>query len=63
MALPTALAFVLLGAGQIRLALHGVPALRAWSGDSMRGMLLRAFLPVILLVILLKAGWTRLWCL
>ena len=55
-ALPTALAFVLLGMGQIRLALHGVPALRAWRGDSMRGMLLRAFLPVILLVILLE-GW------
>ena len=55
-ALPTALAFVLLGAGQIRLALHGVPALRAWRGDSMRGMLLRAFLPVILLVIFLE-GW------
>jgi PAS domain S-box-containing protein len=55
-ALPTALAFLLVGAGQIMLALPAVPALRAWSGDSMRGRLLRAFLPAILLVILLD-GW------
>ncbi|MDP2998502.1 MAG: response regulator, partial [Bryobacterales bacterium] len=55
-ALPTALAFVLIGAGQIGLALPGVPAARAWRGDSMRGLLLRAFLPAMLALILL-AGW------
>ncbi len=55
-ALPTALAFLLLGAGQIKLALPEVPALRAWRGDSMRGVLLRAFLPAMLLFILLE-GW------
>jgi PAS domain S-box-containing protein len=53
-ALPTALAFVLVGTGQISLALLGVPALRAWRGDSMRGLLLRAFLPAMLLVLLLE---------
>jgi PAS domain S-box-containing protein len=55
-ALPTALAFVLVGAGQIGLTLHAVPALRAWRGDSMRGLLLRAFLPAMLLLVLLE-GW------
>ena len=54
-ALPTALAFVLLGAGQIRLVLHGVPLLRAWRGNSMRGVLLRAFLPAMLSLILLES--------
>jgi PAS domain S-box-containing protein len=55
-AMPTALAFLLVGTGQIKLVLPGVPALRVWSGDSMRGVLLRAFLPAMLLLILL-AGW------
>ncbi len=55
-AFPTALAFVLLGAGEGSLALPGVPELRAWSGDSMRGVLLRAFLPSVLLLILFD-GW------
>ena len=53
-ALPTALAFVLLGAGEISLALRGAPALRAWSGDSTRGMLVRTFLPAMLLFILIE---------
>ena len=56
MAMPTALSFVLVGAGQTRLAVHSAPALRAWSGDSMRAILLRAFLPPMLLLILLE-GW------
>ncbi|MBI5082983.1 MAG: hypothetical protein HZB13_00065, partial [Acidobacteria bacterium] len=55
-ALPTALAFVLLGAGELKLALPGVPLLRAWSGDSVRGGLLRAFLPGVLVLIFFE-GW------
>jgi hypothetical protein len=55
-ALPTALAFVLLGVAQIGLALPGVPGLGAWTGESIRGVLLRAFMPGLLAVILL-AGW------
>jgi PAS domain S-box-containing protein len=55
-AMPTALSFVLVGAGQTRLAVHSAPALRAWSGDSMRAILLGAFLPPMLLLILLE-GW------
>jgi PAS domain S-box-containing protein len=55
-ALPTALAFLLLGVGQLKLALPTVPAWRAWGGDSTRGVLLRAFLPPMLLLILLE-GW------
>jgi PAS domain S-box-containing protein len=51
-ALPTALAFVLIGAGQMNLLVPRVRILRAWSGDSMRGRLLRAFLPSILLLVL-----------
>src|ERR1017187_2905943 len=40
--LPTALAMVLVGVAQIKLTLPGVAALRAWRGDSMRGVLLGA---------------------
>ena len=54
MALPTALSFVLVGAGEISLALGGVAALRSWSGDSTRGVLLRSFLPAMLLFILVE---------
>ena len=55
-AVPTALALVLVGAGEIILALPGTPALRAWTGESTRGMLLRAFLPGVLALVLLE-GW------
>ena len=51
-ALPTALAFVLVGLGQFYLAAPGVTALRDWSAASMRGILLRAFLPFMLLFVL-----------
>ena len=56
--LPTALAMVLVGVAQIKLTLPGVAALRAWRGDSMRGVLLRAFLPTMLGFILLW-GWVE----
>ena len=52
--LPTALAFVLIGTGQIRLAVPGVVALRPWRGNTLRGVLLRGFLPAILAVIFLE---------
>ncbi|HMD71764.1 MAG TPA: PAS domain S-box protein [Bryobacteraceae bacterium] len=55
-ALPSALASVLVGAGQIGLAAPGVPALGAWRGDSIRGLLLRSFLPAVLAIILLEGG-------
>ncbi|MDP1690005.1 MAG: PAS domain S-box protein, partial [bacterium] len=55
-ALPTAIAFVLVGVGQFYLAVPGVPALRDWSGASMRGILLRAFLPFMLFFVLVQ-GW------
>ena len=55
-ALPTALAVLLVGTGQIRLAARGVRALRAWTRDTLRGLLLRAFLPGVLLIIFLD-GW------
>jgi diguanylate cyclase (GGDEF)-like protein/PAS domain S-box-containing protein len=58
-ALPAAIAFVLVGLGQFNLAAPGVPALREWSGASMRGILLRAFLPFLLFFILLDS-WTDL---
>ena len=54
-ALPTAIAFVSIGLGQLNLAVPGVPALREWSGASMRGILLRAFLPFLLFFILLDS--------
>ena len=54
-ALPTALAFVLVGIGQFNLAAPGVPPLREWSDTSMRGILLRAFLPFLLFFILLDS--------
>ena len=49
-----ALACVLMGAGLIRLAAPGVPVLRPWSGSSIRGVLLRAFLPAMLVIILVE---------
>ena len=57
-ALSTALALVLVGVGQIMLALPGVPALRAWRGDCMRGTLVRAFLPALLAFNLFQ-GWVE----
>jgi len=53
-ALPTVLAFALLGAAESAIALPQTPALRAWSGDSARGVLLRAFLPAMLFFILVE---------
>ncbi|MBM2847763.1 MAG: dctB 1, partial [Anaerolineales bacterium] len=55
-ALPTAIAFVLVGMGQITMAVPSAPALAAWSRATLRGRLLRAFLPS-LLVLLLIEGW------
>ena len=55
-ALPTAFAFVLVGVGAAQPDAARVPALRAWTGDSMRGLLLRAFLPPMLLFVFLE-GW------
>ncbi len=54
-ALPTAIAFVLAGLGQFNLAAPGIPSLRDWRGASMRGILLRAFLPFLLFFILLDS--------
>ena len=56
MPLLNAVAGVLVGAGLIGLAAPGVPALGAWRGDSIRGLLLRAFLPAMLVIILLEGG-------
>jgi PAS domain S-box-containing protein len=58
-AIPTAIAFVMVGMGQLNLAAPGIPVLREWSGASMRGILLRAFLPFLLFFILLD-GWADL---
>ncbi len=55
-AFPTAVAAVLVGVAQIRLAVPGMPAALAWSRDSVRGNLLRAFLPGVVLFILFD-GW------
>src|SRR3989304_401935 len=55
-ALPTAIAFVVVGRGQITMAVPRAPALAAWSRATLRGRLLRAFLPS-LLVLLLVEGW------
>src|ERR1019366_7688532 len=54
-ALSTALALVLVGVGQIELALPGVPELRAWGGDSTRGVLVHAFLPVLLAFMIVQS--------
>ncbi len=59
-AAPAALAFVLLGAGQGHLLLARVPALRAWQRGTMRGILVRAFLPAVLLFVILE-GWADTW--
>ena len=56
MALPTALALLSVGAGQIWMALPVSVELRAWSGSSLRGRLLRAFLPATVLFIIFE-GW------
>ncbi|MBI5354069.1 MAG: PAS domain S-box protein [Chloroflexi bacterium] len=55
-ALPTAIAFVLVGMGQIYLAAPGIPAYNNWSRTSMRGILLRAFLPFMLFFVIIQ-GW------
>jgi PAS domain S-box-containing protein len=57
-AFSTALATVLVGVGEIKLTLPAVAALRAWRGDSMRGVLVRAFLPAMLAFILVQ-GWVE----
>ncbi len=61
-AAPAAMAFVLLGVGLGHLLLPRVPALRAWQRGTMRGILLRAFLPAMLLYVVLD-GWadSRRW--
>lgn len=55
-ALPTAIGFLLLGSGITSLAVPRVPRLAPWSGRSTRGILVRAFLPAMLLFILVE-GW------
>ena len=57
-AMPTALALVLVGIGEAGLGLPGVPALSNWRGGSLRGRLLRAFLPWTLLLVFLQ-GWLQ----
>jgi len=54
-AFPTAVAFVLIGIGQIKMTVGGVSALHTWSGATTRGLLLRAFLFPILLFILIES--------
>ncbi len=55
-ALPTAIAFVLIGTGQLNLVAPGIRAFHKWRGASIRGILLRAFLPFMLFFVLLD-GW------
>lgn len=55
-AMPTALSFVLVGLGQLKLAVPGVAALDAWRHPSLRGRLLRTFLPATLLLVVIE-GW------
>ena len=55
-ALFTAITFVCIGVGQIFLILPGLPGLQRWNRTTFRGMLLRAFLPFILVFTLLE-GW------
>jgi hypothetical protein len=55
-ALPTAIAFVLTALGQISLAAPDVPALQTWTGASLRGRLVRAFLPPTLVFFIVE-GW------
>lgn len=57
-ALPTAVALFLVGIGQINLALPAIPELSAWGSASLRGRLLRAFLPTMLFLILAN-GWVN----
>ncbi len=57
-ALFTAITFVLLGVGQISLLLPGLPELQRWNRTTFRGMLLRAFLPFIVVFTLLE-GWVN----
>ena len=59
-ALPTALAFVLAGAGLMARLRPQIRPLRAWHSNSMRGILLRAFLPGTLLLIVVE-GWSDTW--
>ena len=44
----TAIEFILIGTMQISLTLPGLPGLQRWNSTTYRGMLLRAFLPFIL---------------
>jgi PAS domain S-box-containing protein len=55
----TALAFVLMGAGQMDLQGRSIQKVRAWSRDTLRGKLLRAFLPLIVIYIFVE-GWVDL---
>ncbi|MEW6240416.1 MAG: GAF domain-containing protein [Chloroflexota bacterium] len=55
-AFPTALAFVSAGIGLVRLTIRRSPMLQAWGRATLRGRLLRAFLPLFMLFILLD-GW------
>ncbi|MBI3360374.1 MAG: PAS domain-containing protein, partial [Chloroflexi bacterium] len=55
-AFPTAVAFAVVGIGLIGMTARDAPALRAWSRASLRGRLLRAFLPPLLLLLLIE-GW------
>ncbi|MFZ5902794.1 MAG: GAF domain-containing protein [Chloroflexota bacterium] len=55
-AFPTALAFVSAGIGLVRLTIRRSPMLQAWGRATLRGRLLRAFLPLFVLFILLD-GW------
>ncbi|MBI3177061.1 MAG: PAS domain-containing protein, partial [Chloroflexi bacterium] len=59
-AFTTAIAFILVGVGLIISAVPGVRALRAWSRNTTRGFLLRAFLPFTLFFILIE-GWLSAW--
>ncbi len=53
-AMPTAWAFVFSGAAVVSLALPGVESLRGWIGNSTRGIVMRTFLPPMLLFLLIE---------
>jgi signal transduction histidine kinase len=57
-ALPTAVALLLLGLGQVNLAAPCIESLHSWSSTSLRGSLLRAFLPGMFLV-LVGGNWVE----
>ena len=56
LAIPTACAFLSAGIGILWLAMPGSKTLQSWLGNSMRGHLLRAFLPATLLITFAN-GW------